>query len=150
MELQFRNVDSADLGVVLAFMRDLYAFDRIPFDEPRSKLALEGLLADSSFGRVWLILDGGEAIGYVVLTLGYSLEYGGRDAYIDELFVRAGDRRRGVGSKALQFVEAECRALGIRALHLQVVRDNTNAQSVYRRAGFCVADRFLMTKWIGQ
>jgi len=39
-------------------------------------------------GRVWLIQYQGQVIGYVILTLGYSLEYGGRDAFIDEQLAR--------------------------------------------------------------
>ncbi len=50
--------------------------------------ALEVLVGDETLGRVWVICAAGAAIGYVVLTLGYSLEYGGRDACIDELYVR--------------------------------------------------------------
>ncbi len=150
MELAFRIPCRADIDTILAFRRDLYAHDPIPFDEQAARTALEALLDDSSLGRVWLIIRGGETIGYLVLTLGYSLEFYGRDAFLDELFVRVEDRGSGVGTAAVRFAETECRALGVRALHLEVDRTNTVAQAVYRRAGFHDHDRYLMTKWIGR
>jgi GNAT superfamily N-acetyltransferase len=136
--------------MLVAFMRALYAFDHLPFDENIARAALEGILRDHSFGYVWLIQVDGAAIGYVVLTLGYSLEYHGRDAFIDELYIRESHRGHGIGSKTLQFVEDACRALGVQALHLEVERTNTGAQTVYRKAGFVDHDRYLLTKWIGE
>lgn len=106
------------------------------------------LVGDASLGRVWLICTAGTAIGYMVLTLGFSLEYGGRDAFIDEIYIREPSRGQGIGTHALSFAEERCRALGVRALHLEVERANSGAYNVYRRVGFVDHDRYLMTKRI--
>lgn len=148
MELTFKRAASDDLDEILIFMRGLYQFDHIALDETAARTALTNLIANESFGRVWLIYSEGEAIGYVVLTLGYSLEFHGRDAFIDELYVRESHRGRGVGMSTIKFVEEACRALGVEALHLEVERDNTRAQGVYRKAGFADHDRYLLTKWL--
>ena len=95
MELTFRVAGHADIDILLGFMRQYYAHDQLAFDQPAARRALEGLVGDPSLGRVWLISDEGKAIGYVALTLGYSLEYHGRDAFVDEIFVRASDRGMG-------------------------------------------------------
>src|SRR5262249_28930406 len=105
-------------------------------------------LNNDSLGRVWLIHVGEEAVGYVVLTLGFSLEFHGRDAFIDELYVRASHRRQGVGTRTLQFIEEVCPTLGVQALHLEVARTNTPAQNFYRKIGFVDHDRYLLTKWM--
>jgi ribosomal protein S18 acetylase RimI-like enzyme len=107
-------------------------------------------LADISLGRAWLVLANDEPVGYVIITLGYSLEYYGRDAFIDEFFIKASHRGQGIGTKVMQFVEAACRELGINALHLEVERANTAAQGLYRKFGFANHDRILMTKWISR
>ena len=104
---------------------------------------------DERLGGVWLIRSGASAVGYVVLTLGYSIEFRGRDAFLDELYLRPEARGRGAGRKALEFVEGVCRSLGVRALHLEVERANAGAQALYRKAGFVDPDRYLMTKWVG-
>jgi GNAT superfamily N-acetyltransferase len=50
-------------------------------------------------------LNGDETIGYIVLTLGDSLEYHGRDAFVDEIYIRESHRGKGIGAQAIKFVE---------------------------------------------
>ena len=47
----------------------------------------------------------------VVLTLGWSLEYHGRDAFVDELFIAPSCRGRGLSKLALGVLEDACRDL---------------------------------------
>ncbi|MSQ48522.1 MAG: GNAT family N-acetyltransferase [Deltaproteobacteria bacterium] len=148
MELIFRVATRADLDSLLPLVRAYYEFDHLAFDEGIARTALGNFIDDPTFGRVWLIYDEAEAIGYLVLTLGYSLEYGGRDAFIDEVYIRAEYRGHGIGRQAMAFAETQCRAVGVRALHLEVERDNTNAHALYRKVGFVDHDRYLMTKRI--
>ena len=85
-------------------------------------------------------------LGYLAVTFGFSLEFYGRDAFIDELFIRPAFRGRGLGARALQSVEPECRALGVRALHLEVERDNAVGRELYRKQGFLDNERQLLSK----
>jgi GNAT superfamily N-acetyltransferase len=148
MQVTFTVAKLADVDTLAAFMRELYAFDHIPFDERAAREAVAGLMNDESLGRVWLIQAGAETIGYVALTLDYSLEYRGRGAFIDELFVEEPYRGRGVGTQAIRFAEEACRALGLHTLHLEVERQNVRAHNLYRKMGFEEHDRYLMTKWL--
>lgn len=148
MEPAFRSATDADADLLLAMMREYYTYDGHAFDEPRARVAVLTFLRDPSFGRAWLICDQQTPVGYVVLTFGYSLEYLGQDAFIDELYLRESHRGRGWGRKTLDFVEEQARASEIRSIHLEVVRRNDTAKEVYRRAGFVDHDHFLMTKWI--
>lgn len=148
MEVDFKPADVADADLLVEMMRAFYEFDHIPFDEPDGRAALMQLISDDRLGRVYLIRSGGEVIGYFVLTFGFSLEFKGRDAFVDELFLRETSRGRGIGRRALAFAEEHCRDAGVRAMHLEVERANINAQGLYRRAGFKDHDRYLMTKWI--
>jgi hypothetical protein len=91
----FRLAQETDADLILEFMSEYYAFDGHHFDEKKSHAALFGLLGNGSLGCVWLIQDGDAAVGYVVLTLGYSLELLGRDAFIDEFYLRENYRGRG-------------------------------------------------------
>jgi ribosomal protein S18 acetylase RimI-like enzyme len=131
---------------VLELMERFYAEERYPFDLEKARGALESFLANPSLGRAWLFKDGGAAVGYFVLTLGFSLEYGGRDAFVDELFVATSHRGRGLGRRALEVIDEACRELGVRALHLEVENDNVPAAELYRKNGFEDHDRRLMTR----
>ena len=129
-------------------MREYYAYDGHAFDEPRARIALLDFLREPSFGCAWLVCDRDIPVGYIVLTFGYSLEYLGRDAFIDEFFLLPAYRGRGWGRATLAFVEGYARAAGVRAIHLEVVRANTIAKKVYSRTGYQDHHHHLMSKWI--
>lgn len=142
----FRLAREADSARLIAFMEEFYAGEKIPFDAHAASSVMSRLLRDPALGRVWLILAGDRPVGYVAITLGFSLEYRGRDAFIDELFIEESSRGRGLGRATLAFVEAACRDLGVQALHLEVERSNEAGQGLYLAAGFSGNARQLLTK----
>ena len=127
-------------------MREYYAFDGHTFQKNRARGALERLIANRSYGRAWLMQDAATPVGYMVLTYGYSLEFLGRDAFVDELFLRPAYRGRGWGRLALRTLEKAARAAGVNAIHLEAMMGNKRAQGVYRRLGFARRPSELMTK----
>jgi diamine N-acetyltransferase len=148
METTFKFAENSDTELLIQFIQEFYKYDDHPFNEASIRAALAKILEDNSLGRVWLIQQDSQAIGYIILTFGYSLEYRGRDAFIDEFYIRETHRGQGVGMKTIQFIESVCPSLEIKALHLEVERENTIAQSFYRKVGFADQNRYLMTKWI--
>jgi GNAT superfamily N-acetyltransferase len=119
-----------------------------PFDEHRRRIIFADFVKDSTFGQAWLIFEAERHVGYVVLTLGFSFEYRGRDAFLDELYLEEKSRGQGIGRKAMEFVEGVARELGVNAMHLEVSRDNDAGLELYRRAGYADHDRCLMAKWL--
>jgi len=148
MDVNFIHAELSNAETLLVLMREFYEYEELPFNESAARKALTQILTDESLGKVWLIQRDKEIAGYVVLTLGFSLEFQGRDAFIDEIYLRADFRGQGIGKYALQFLEDECRRLDVKALHLEVERKNEIAQAVYRKNGFADHDRYLMTKRI--
>ena len=101
------------------------------------RTSIDSLLAMPAQGRILLVQDrDNEIVGYAVMAFGFSLEFGGRDAFLDEVFVRKEFRGQGIGSAALTAVCAWARREGLCALHLEVERDNKAAKALYSRAGF--------------
>lgn len=148
MDPIFRPATETDADLLLGMMREYYAYDGHTYDEPHARVALLNFLREPSFGLAWLICDKDTAVGYIVLTFGYSLEYLGRDAFIDEFFLLPSHRGRGWGRATLTFVEDAARATGVRAIHLEVVRSNATAKEVYQRSGYSDHEHHLMSKWI--
>jgi ribosomal protein S18 acetylase RimI-like enzyme len=143
----FRPAGESDLGLLLELMRALYDEDgSTPLRGDAAETALRGLPAAPDRGLVWVIEQGGEAVGYLVLTWGYSLEFHGRDAFIDELYVAPRYRGAGLGRQAVEWAEDACRAHGAGAVHLEVEIDNERAHALYRRSGFAERGLRLMTK----
>jgi GNAT superfamily N-acetyltransferase len=147
-EPSFHPAAASDADTILEMMHEYYAFDGHALDPLRAREALLAVLHEPSYGQAWLILDDEAPVGYIVLTLGYSLEYLGRDAFIDEFYLRESHRGKGWGKRALTFVEDQARSLGVRSIHLEVVRENTTAKEVYRKSGYADHDHYLMSKWI--
>jgi diamine N-acetyltransferase len=147
---QFRLAGESDADALLEFMEAYYAFDGHGFDREKARGALTALLLDANLGLAWLILDGDAAVGYVVLCFGYSLEWLGRDAFVDEFYLREEYRGRGWGRTTMEFVEEAARAAGIRTLHLEVVRENSTALQVYRKLGFQEHESTFLSKWIAR
>ena len=145
MSPYLREATPGDCASLVDMMSEFYAESGYPLNRRRAEVAFSELLADQELGQVWLIQAEPGPVGYVVLTLGYSMEYGGRDAFVDDLFIRPPFRGRGLGKLALAEVRAACEKREVRALHLEVGRDNAAAHSLYRRAGFVDTDRQLLT-----
>jgi len=147
MQTRIVPATAADIEAILPLMRRMYLEDGYPFEEAASRSALAALLRDPALGLAWVVRDGETAVGYLVLTYGYSLEYRGRDAFIDELFILESHRGRGLGRAAMQLLEAACRDNGVNALHLEVERGKEAATALYRKFEFEDHDRRLMTRW---
>jgi GNAT superfamily N-acetyltransferase len=145
----FREATPADVDAIVGMMRGYYEEDGYPFVEADARAAALALIHEPHLGRLWVTCDGGRVVGYVAATLGFSFEYRGREAFVDELFIAASHRGRGLGREALRVAEAYCREQGVNALHLEVERHRETAQELYRQAGFEDYDRYLLTKWLG-
>lgn len=146
---EIREASPRDLPVLLRMMRSLAEQPpALPFDDGEVRAAFEKFFADTELGQAWVLWLGEKPVGYAILTMGYSFEFRGRDAFIDELYIEPEFRRMGLGRRTLEFLEEKARALGVNALHLEVDRGNDAALELYRRAGYADPGRYLMTKWL--
>jgi GNAT superfamily N-acetyltransferase len=144
-ELTFAPVAPGDLPLLERLVRAYYVEDGHEVHEERQTAALAALVAGDALGHGWLVRCGGRAVGYVVLTLGFSIEAGGREACVDELYLVPEARGRGLGARVLAWLEDEARRRGVRRLFLEVEHGN-RAIALYRRAGFLDHRRFLLSK----
>ena len=147
MPARIRAATSADLDAVTALRREYCPQDGVVFDPQRNRAALTRLLADPGLGRLWIAEDGAAAAGYLCLCTGFSLEFG-RDAFVDELYVRERRRRRGLGRALLETAIAACPGMNVEALHLLVAPGNDRARRLYERRGFAEENRRVLTLWI--
>lgn len=143
---RFQPAIEAHIDAIVAMMRDYYAEDDYHFNEGDARAALLQLIRRDAAGRLWTAHVDGNTVGYLAVTLGFSLEYRGRDAFLDELYVSEPYRGRGLGREALRIAEQYCRDAGVKALHLEVERHRESARILYERHGFAEHNRTLLTK----
>lgn len=145
MAVEVRPAGPADVPVLVGLMQAFYAESDFPLAAAPATAAFDALLADSRLGGVWLAWDGAEAVGHLVLTVCFSMEYGGLRGFIDDLYVRPAARGRGTGAGLLATARAEAARRGIRALHVEVGPDNAVARRLYARAGYADSGHLLLT-----
>lgn len=127
---------------LLPFVRDYHAFEEIERSDDQRRASVAPLLGDNAYGRIWLITLAEETVGYIALCFGYSIEMGGRDAFVDEFFLAEAVRGRGIGRQVLADVKKAAAGMGIVALHLEVARSNDRARRFYETLGFVARDRY--------
>ena len=105
-----------DVPQLVRMMEEFYDEAGFPLDHGRASDGFSALLADRSRGAIWIVFEDAQPAGYAVLTLRFSMEHGGLDAFIDDLFIRPPHRRRGLGRLVLQALFHECRKRGVLAV----------------------------------
>ena len=135
-----RNAALDDIPALIDMMQEFYAEADYPLDRQWAAASFSTLLRDDSLGAVWIIADDSEPAGYVVLTVRFSMEYGGLDAFIDDLFIRPAYRRRGLGRAALRALFDECKRRQVLAVHVEVGHDNVAAKALYSSYGLKLGD----------
>ena len=148
MDAHFQLISDGDLARTIELMREFYTATEMHFDEEVARTSLRKTLLDPGLGSVYLVMVEKTVIGYFVLTYCFSLEFHGKFALLDEIYVREAYRRQKIGEAIIAFCENICRKMGIRALRLETAQDNAVAQNLYRKMGFAQDMRHLFTKWV--
>lgn len=142
----FRLASESDVGELVALIAEFYCEEGISFDENITRRAIAELLQNPSLGQIWMVERGATPGGYFVLIFSFILEFGGRQAFLDEIYLRPIHRDQGWGRRTLQFAEELCARAGITILRLEVDRANARAIRFYQAAAFEMHDRATMTK----
>lgn len=121
--------------------------ERLSLTDEAREAALRPLLEGIPHGAIYLIGPPRAPIGYIIVTFGWSVEFGGMDGFVDELYVRPGVRGRGIAGEVLISLPRALAGAGLKALHLEVGKENAGAARLYKRAGFRLRDGYhLMTR----
>lgn len=138
MRVEVRRGEPGDTTELLALVAEYCEVDGHVHDENVARAGLGPLLADETHGAVWVAeLDTGTGRvidGYAVVTWGWSIEIGGLDVVLDEIYVRT--RNRGTGARMLAALEATCRARGVKRIMLETELPNAAARRLYERHGY--------------
>jgi GNAT superfamily N-acetyltransferase len=131
-----RPAGLADVPQLASLMIEFYAEADFTLARAAAERTFEAMLAAPELGGVWLLESDGIGVGFAVLTVSFSMEYGGLRGFVDDFFVRRAFRRQGLGAAALAELKRACQERGVRALLVEAGPANDEALRVYRRAGF--------------
>ena len=140
----FKPLEIIDISTITQMMQDFYAIDNYPIDVEVAKNLFQEFISNEHLGKSWLIYSENEIVGYIILTYIFSFEYGGKIAFLDELFIKETARGKGIGKEAIQFIQREVPKLSLKLLYLEVEPHNENAQKLYLAHDFVIHNRKLM------
>ena len=140
----FKPLEIVDIEIITQMMQDFYAIDNYPMDVEVAKTLFQEFISNEHLGKSWLIYSESEIVGYIILTFIFSFEYGGKIAFVDELFIKETARGKGFGKDAIQFIQQEVPILSLKLLYLEVELHNENAQKLYLAHDFELHNRKLM------
>ncbi len=146
MHLSWRPLREEEIEQLLPMMAAFAHGEGQAFDRERAERNLRYLLGHPIFGGAWFICQDDARVGYLVVTLGYSFEFGGHDSFVDEIYVLPEHRGRGFGTRTLAFAEVAAGSLGANALHLEASRRAGGPVDFYARCGYVDRGYQLMTK----
>ena len=141
-----RRAVPADAARLVGMMEIFYRGARIAFDEARARRILDELTDPNAYGFLYIIEARAETAGYLLVSWGYSAEHGGPYLLVDELYVEAAHRGRGLGRAALEFVDQLARERGASVIKLEVSDHNPEAAKLYLRAGFTDEKRRVLVR----
>ena len=139
--MEIRRAILDDLDALVELHQAVCVVDEHPFSDDRARAAFGPLLVGDEHGVVWVTDD---LRGYAVLTWGWSIEAGGREAVLDEIFVH--DRGQGLGSLLLAHVVADGERRGLARIFLETESANARGRQLYERHGFTIDDSVWMSR----
>ncbi len=107
--------------------------------------AVEGVFYRPERGSLFVATMQGIIIGVAYLSFTWTLEHGGKTAWLEELYVVPEHRDEGIGRALLTVVCDHAVAQGCAAVDLEVDTTHQRAAHLYARQGFRPLDR---TRWV--
>ncbi len=144
MSAALRLARPEDLDRLMGLVTAFHTEAQIAQDADQRREALLPLLEGIPHGCIYLIGPGRAPLGYIILTFGWSVEFGGMDGFVDEIYIRPAVRGRGIATEVLLDLPKALAEAGLTALHLEVDRTNETAQKLYMRTGFKPRERYML------
>jgi GNAT superfamily N-acetyltransferase len=145
VEPVIRRAHRTDLQLLIEMNAEYCAVEGVPADPDRARAGLGPLLDDDTHGSIHIVLGPqGAPVGYAVLAQSWSVEIGGAEVVLDELYVRT--RGQGIGSRAIEALATWCRDRDVKRIFLETERPNHRARALYARHGFVEDDSIWMSR----
>lgn len=124
-----------DSTTVVDMMRQFYTSPAVITDGSEKIFAanVDNCLSGKTCAAGYVFVDGDKIIGYGITARSYSTEFGVECVWIEDVYVAAEYRGRGVGSKFIRHVKE---LYPDKLLRLEAEADNDKALDFYKRLGF--------------
>ncbi|MBI2963270.1 MAG: GNAT family N-acetyltransferase [Deltaproteobacteria bacterium] len=139
--IEIRPASAADLSSLVDLLGIQLDEHGVTLSAPQLGAAVEGLLRRPQLGALLIAVENRRVVGLAALSFLWTLEHGGRAAWLDELYVKPERRGRGIGRALLREAYRAARSIGARALDLEVEKGHERVGTLYAREGFRALSR---------
>lgn len=151
MTLTIRRAEAHDASLILAFIRELAAYERLAHEVD----ATEEGLSEALFGprpRVFADIAEweGEPAGFALWFYNFSTFRGRHGIYLEDLFVSPAFRSKGIGRALLQHLARRCVSEGLPRLEWWVLDWNEPALRFYHSLGAVPMDEWTVQRVTGE
>ena len=133
--LTFRPAERADVPLILRFIRDLAAYERMADQVVADEATLEAWLFDRQKAEVLFAVLDGKEVGFALFFHNFSTFLGRAGLYLEDLFVLPDYRGRGVGKAILKHLAALAVERGCGRLEWWCLDWNQPSIAFYRSLG---------------
>lgn len=134
----------ADRDAICALLRAQFREHGIDLADGLVSAGVDGHFADASRGALLVAKNETTMVGFAILATTWTVEHGGRVAWLEELYVLPSMRNSGIGTELMARALEVARDLGCLAVDLEVDAEHARAEHLYARAGF---RRLPRTRW---
>ncbi|MDL2260019.1 GNAT family N-acetyltransferase [Deltaproteobacteria bacterium OttesenSCG-928-K17] len=137
-----RPFAKSDFETYLAMSHEFYNSDATDHQVPEDhfRRTFEESVKGSPLARAWMVIDPGqpdEPAGYLLASITWGNEFGGRVSWLEELYLKEAARGKGLGRQALEDAMEELKTKdGVKGFRLEVAPANAAVSDLYRRMGF--------------
>lgn len=133
MDIKVRKGVPSDVGQVLGLIRELALYEKAPHEVTNTEADMlkDGFGVDPVF-RLLVAECEGKICGMAIYFIKYST-WKGKGVYLDDIVVSENLRGRGIGKKLFDAIIADCKFIGAKQLHWQVLDWNEPAINFYKK-----------------
>ncbi len=125
-----------DQDDVVQLLLAQFAEHEIATGETALRPAVAGMIADPQKGAILVARVEKQIVGVAVVSFTWTVEHGGKAAWLDELYVVPAWREKGVGTALLTQALEAARSAGCLAMDLEVEEAHQRVEGLYQRYGF--------------
>jgi GNAT superfamily N-acetyltransferase len=150
MSLRIRPALVGEASLVLAFVRELAAYEKLSHEVDADEAMIEAALFGPHPSAFCDLAEwDGEPVGFALWFRNFSSFRGRSGIYLEDIFIRPAFRGHGIGKALLRHLAARCLAEGCTRLEWTVLDWNAPSIEFYRAQGAKLMDEWTICRVTG-
>jgi len=143
--MNIKKATPKDINILFELIQRQFVEHGIDFNPEQLETAIKQMLTLEVLGFILKAKDNNQLLGFAAVSFAWTLEHGGKSAWLDELYVVPEHRNKGIGTVLIGKAIVEAEKQGCLAADLEVDSDHRRAENLYKRMGF---QKLARRRWV--